>query len=191
MLKYTDTQVTFAEIPDEITLCINISNCPCHCKGCHSSYLAEDIGKVLTYYRIEKLLEQNEGVTAICFMGGDNDPKLINHYAGLIKKSYIEQMEAIYKIYGNRALSGEDSLFDNSATLLKFIPNPIKVGWYSGRQELAKEIDLENFSFIKLGPYQEDRGPLNNPNTNQRFYQVINGKLVDITNKFWKHEIKD
>lgn len=191
MLKYTDTQVTFAEIPDEITLCINISNCPCHCKGCHSSYLAEDIGKVLTYYRIEKLLEQNKGVTAICFMGGDNDPKLINHYAGLIKKSYIEQMEAIYKIYWNRALSGESSLFDNNSTLLKFIPNPIKVGWYSGRQELAKEIDLENFSFIKLGPYQEDRGPLNNPNTNQRFYQVIDGKLVDITNKFWKHEIKD
>lgn len=191
MLKYVDTKVVFSEIPDEITLAINLSNCPCHCPGCHSSYLAEDIGKVLTYYRIEKLLEQNKGVTAICFMGGDNDPKLINHYAGLIKKSYIEQMEAIYKMYGNRALSGEDSLFDNSATLLKFIPNPIKVGWYSGRQKLAKEIDLENFSFIKLGPYQEDRGPLNNPNTNQRFYQVIDGKLVDITNKFWKHEIKD
>ena len=140
MLKYVDTKVVFSEIPDEITLAINLSNCPCHCPGCHSSYLAEDIGKVLTYYRIEKLLEQNKGVTAICFMGGDNDPKLINHYAYLIKKSYIEQMEAIYKIYGNRALSGEDSFFDNSAALLKFIPNPIKVGWYSGRQELAKEI---------------------------------------------------
>ena len=191
MLKYVDTKVVFSEIPDEITLAINLSNCPCHCPGCHSSYLAEDIGKVLTYYRIEKLLEQNKGVTAICFMGGDNDPKLINHYARLIKKSYIEHTEAIYKIYWNRALSGEDFLFDNNATLLKFIPNPIKTAWYSGRQELAKEIDINNFDFIKLGPYQEDRGPLNNPNTNQRFYQVTNGKLVDITNKFWKHEIKD
>ena len=58
-MKYVDTKVVFAEIPDEITLAISISGCPCHCPGCHSSYLAEDIGKVLTYYRIEKLLESH------------------------------------------------------------------------------------------------------------------------------------
>ena len=45
MLKYVDTLVTFSEIPDEITLCINISNCPCKCPGSHSSYLAQDIGE--------------------------------------------------------------------------------------------------------------------------------------------------
>ena len=27
MLKYVDTKVTFAEVPNEISLCINISNC--------------------------------------------------------------------------------------------------------------------------------------------------------------------
>ena len=27
-LKFVDTMVTFSEIPDEITLCFNISNCP-------------------------------------------------------------------------------------------------------------------------------------------------------------------
>ena len=48
MLKYVDTKVTFAEVPDEISLCINISNCPNHCEGCHSPYLAEDIGTELT-----------------------------------------------------------------------------------------------------------------------------------------------
>ena len=45
MLKYVDAKVVFAEVPDEVTLAINISNCPCQCKGCHSSYLAQDIGK--------------------------------------------------------------------------------------------------------------------------------------------------
>ena len=49
MLKYVDTKVTFSEVPDEISLCISISNCPNHCKGCHSPYLAEDIGKPLIY----------------------------------------------------------------------------------------------------------------------------------------------
>ena len=44
MLKYVNTDVVFQEIPDEVTLAINISNCPCHCPGCHSRYLWEDIG---------------------------------------------------------------------------------------------------------------------------------------------------
>ena len=26
-MKYTGAEITFAEVPDEITLCINISNC--------------------------------------------------------------------------------------------------------------------------------------------------------------------
>lgn len=39
MLKFTDTQVTFSEIPDQISLCINLSNCPYHCPACHSKEL--------------------------------------------------------------------------------------------------------------------------------------------------------
>lgn len=68
---------------------------------------------------------------------------------------------------------------------------PLKVAWYSGRQELSKEIDLKNFDAIKLGPYVEELGPLNSKTTNQRFYKVNDGELVDITNKFWKHETEN
>ena len=39
MLKYLDTMVTFSEIPDEVTLCINLTNCPYHCPDCHSKEL--------------------------------------------------------------------------------------------------------------------------------------------------------
>ena len=35
MLKYVNTGIVFQEIPDEVTLAINISGCPCHCPGCH------------------------------------------------------------------------------------------------------------------------------------------------------------
>lgn len=175
MLKYVETAVTFSEIPDEITLCINLSNCPCKCIGCHSSYLAEDIGEILTFCRIKKLLDDNKGVTAICFMGGDSDPGLINHYAKLIKELRIER-----RIHN----------------IVVQTDTPIKVGWYSGRQELAKEIDLDNFDFIKLGPYIEELGPLTSETTNQRFYKVVHmtsGKniMYDITYKFRKHEIED
>lgn len=151
MLKYVNTMVTFSEVPDEISLCIEISNCPCHCIGCHSSYLAEDIGEALTLDKIYKLIENNEGITCICFMGGDSSPKEIDMFARCIKDLY-----------------------------------DIKVAWYSGRQELSKDINLEFFDFVKLGPYIEELGPLNSKTTNQRFYKVVDGKLVDITYKFWK-----
>lgn len=45
--KYLDTQIVFAEIPDEITLAINITNCPFRCPDCHSPELQRNIGKDL------------------------------------------------------------------------------------------------------------------------------------------------
>lgn len=38
-MKYSDAQVVFAEVPDEITLAISISGCPNRCPGCHSQHL--------------------------------------------------------------------------------------------------------------------------------------------------------
>lgn len=192
MLKYVDARVVFAEIPDEITLAINISNCPCHCKGCHSAYLAEDIGEILTFSRLEKLIKQNEGITAVCFMGGDNDPKEINHYAGLIKQLTTE-VKTAHLLKNDISLPKGISIPHGSTiTEVKTVPMELKVGWYSGRQELSKEIELKNFDYIKLGPYIEEKGPLNNPNTNQKFYEVcrinkLPDKFImkDITSKFW------
>lgn len=73
MLKYLNTQVTFAEVPNEITLCINITGCKNGCKNCHSSYLAQDIGKPLNKSSLSELIEGNKGVSCVSFMGGDND----------------------------------------------------------------------------------------------------------------------
>lgn len=158
MIKYLETLVTFAEIPDEITLCINITNCPCNCNGCHSSYLSKDIGEELNNDVLDKLISDNSGISCIAFMGGDSSPKEINNLAKYIKDKY-----------------------------------PISVAWYSGRQELSKDINLDNFDYIKLGPYIKELGPLTSKTTNQRLYQY--GKLFsdytidkcwrDITYKFW------
>ena len=157
MLKYVDTKVVFAEVPDEVTLAINISNCPCQCKGCHSSYLAQDIGEPLDLQHLTNLIDSNKGITCVCIMGGDANPSEVDDIAQDIKEYYPE----------------------------------LKVGWYSGRQELSKDIELGNFDYIKLGPYKEEFGPLNSRTTNQRFYKVSNGELVDITSKFWKHETEN
>jgi len=63
----------------------------------------------------------------------------------------------------------------------------VKVAWYSGRGKLAAQIELPNFDYLKLGPYDETAGALNMRTTNQRFYQVADDlHLEDITHRFWK-----
>ena len=95
-LKYVDTAVTFAEVPDEISLCINISNCPIKCKDCHSKYLWENIGKQLNTKILDSLIKQNEGITCICFMGGDINVKEILIFARYIRKNYSNLKIAWY-----------------------------------------------------------------------------------------------
>lgn len=82
MLKYVNTAVVFQEIPDEVTLSVNISNCPCRCPGCHSRYLWEDEGDPLTVEALEALLRKyGNGITCICLMGGDAEPEYVNYLA--------------------------------------------------------------------------------------------------------------
>ena len=88
MIKYVDTLIGFREIPNEITLCINISNCPNNCPGCHSSWLLKDEGTPLTYIELKSLIKKNKGITCICFMGGDKEPWEIQRLAKLIKEDY-------------------------------------------------------------------------------------------------------
>lgn len=156
-MKYVDTKIVFQEIPGETTLAINISNCPCKCQGCHSSYLADDIGQALNYWSLKQLILKNEGITCVSFMGGDAEPIRIDAFASWVKDNF----------------------------------QGMKTAWYSGRQQLAKEIDLKNFDFIKVGPYIEENGPLTSRTTNQIMYEVVDGyKLKNITHKFWKnHEV--
>lgn len=152
MIKYVDTLVCFSEVPDEITLAINISGCPIRCPNCHSKYLWEDIGEPLNSDSLHNLIENHKGITCVAFMGGDANSNDVNNLAKFIRDKYPK----------------------------------LKIAWYSGRQELSKEIDLKNFDAIKLGGYNESLGPLNYPTTNQRFYKIIEGKMYDYTYLFWK-----
>ena len=47
MLKYVNHDIVFQEFPDEVTLAVNLSRCPCACPGCHSTYLWGDNGEEL------------------------------------------------------------------------------------------------------------------------------------------------
>lgn len=87
-MKYVDTEVVFREVPDEVTLAINISNCPVCCPGCHSSYLAQDIGEPLTKEALQSLIDSNKGISCVSFMGGDAEPEKVKEYALWIKENW-------------------------------------------------------------------------------------------------------
>lgn len=156
-MKYTDILIGFREVPDEISLCINISNCPYKCKNCHSPQLQSDIGKDLNAQELKNIINNNKqnDFTCICLMGGDADILSINDLG-----------KAIHNL-------------------------GYKSCWYSGREYIPEEIDYRNFDYIKYGPYIEEKGPLDNYNTNQRMIKIINyddnvSESEDITYKFYR-----
>lgn len=154
MLRFVNYDIVFQEVPDEITLAINLSNCPNRCKGCHSSYLMENIGEALDANILKILLTKyGEAVTCVCFMGGDASPKEVEGLAAYVRHSTNQR---------------------------------IKTGWYSGKTALPPDCIIEHFDYIKLGPYIEHLGGLNSATTNQRFYRIDNGTMVDITSCFQK-----
>lgn len=88
MLKYYDTSIVMQEIPDEISLAINITNCPHTCKNCHSEYLREDIGTELNFNTMQELLDKNPDITCVLFMGGDSSHLDIFYLANYIHEAY-------------------------------------------------------------------------------------------------------
>ncbi|MBR0539076.1 MAG: anaerobic ribonucleoside-triphosphate reductase activating protein [Bacteroidales bacterium] len=109
MLKYANFDIVFQEVPDEVTLAINISNCPNQCPGCHSKYLWENIGKALDSEELDRLVTQyKSGITCVCFMGGDNEPDKVAELARKVKNEYKGLKAAWY--------SGKNELPENVKT---------------------------------------------------------------------------
>lgn len=77
-LKYIGTSIVMQEIPDEISLAINISGCRHQCEGCHSSYLWEYKGRYLLDDIAELLLRYDGLITCVCIMGGDQNIDELN-----------------------------------------------------------------------------------------------------------------
>lgn len=124
MLKYSDYDIVFQEVPNELTLAVNVSNCPNRCKGCHSTYLWEDVGEPLTEKVLAQLCERySNGLTCVAFMGGDAEPFEVANLAHYVRTE-LHLKTAWY--------SGRDNLPERfPATEFHFI----KVGSY--RSELG------------------------------------------------------
>jgi hypothetical protein len=75
MIKYVPemTSVVIEEIPDRLSLAVDISNCQGNCIGCHTPELRTDIGEELTESVIDILVDDNFGVDCFLFLGEGRD----------------------------------------------------------------------------------------------------------------------
>lgn len=88
MIKYKDYYIVFEEIPDKVTLAVNITNCQNRCVGCHSPELRENIGTELTKEEIDKMIKENDGINCFLFMGEGNDKEALLELAKYVKDNY-------------------------------------------------------------------------------------------------------
>ena len=161
MIKYKpDTvSVVFEEVPDYVTLAIEITNCPGHCEGCHSPWLREDIGEELTPELLDDLIRENRGVNCICFMGEGKDPEALKRLAFSIHlRSDYSYKVALY--------SGREEVEDEYNAYFDFI----KVGPYIPSRKAL------NFKTTNQRLYEIVR-------------EGNKTKRKDITYKFWKNQV--
>ncbi len=117
-LKYLGYSIALQEVPNEISLVINVSGCPHKCEGCHSQYLweykgnyiSEDFNNILNFY--------DGMITCVCFMGGEQNVDELESYLKYVKEYGLKT--CLY--------SGCDSI-EEIATLLPYL-DWIKVGRY-------------------------------------------------------------
>ena len=164
MIKYLDTAVVFEEIPDYVTLAIEITNCPGMCEGCHSPWLREDIGEELTPTVLDELIKENKGINCVCFMGEGKDPETLKHLASLVTMRGEGLKVALYS-GRNEVEKDYDNYFDF-----------IKVGPYIPEKKAL------NFKTTNQRLYEIEReyDPVS--------FECIKTERKDITYKFWKKD---
>ena len=115
MLKCYSYDIVCQEIPDEISMAVNISCCPNRCPGCHSPWLWDNEGEDMTEDMLSALIgKYSAAITCFCFMGGDAEPMEIMRLARWVRSRWPEIRTAWY--------SGKESIpEDFDITCLDYI----------------------------------------------------------------------
>lgn len=80
-MKYLTEQIVFQEVPNELSLAFEITNCPRRCPGCHTPELQGDCGEVLTIQKFDQICEKYASYdgkfmfSCVLFMGGEQHPE--------------------------------------------------------------------------------------------------------------------
>lgn len=89
MLRFTDEQIVFQEVPGEVSLAFTIAGCQLGCKGCHSSYSwRSDLGCLLTpEYFSHRIQRYKDLISCVLFLGGEWQPETLLSLLSLARKA--------------------------------------------------------------------------------------------------------
>ena len=87
MLKHNGYSIVFQEVPDEITIAIELTSCPHRCAECHSPWLRDDIGTPLTPTELMEIVGKYKNATCVCFMGGDAQHGYVAYLADIVHEN--------------------------------------------------------------------------------------------------------
>ncbi len=187
MLKFYNYDVVCQEIPDEVTLAVNITGCPNRCEGCHSPWLWEDGGEVLcdaveTGASSSRVPPCGVGTDDSKAEAADSKTGMDDGKTGMATADGTPDFSGLEKIVEKYAgcitcvcfMGGDNSPeeVELCAKRVRELWSGLRTAWYSGRDELPAGIEARNFDYIKLGPYIRERGGLRSPDTNQKLYRI-------------------
>ena len=162
MIKYVSYAVTFAEVPDEVSLTLAVSNCGGRCAGCHSPELRQDIGRDLEEDLPALIKKYKDQITCVCFLGQGNDIDALN-----------ECIEYVY-YHGLRVCLYTGGAFPAGCNMCYL--TYVKVGHYD-EQLGGLDSPRTNQRMFKIPHLYKPDG------------EVVAGQPQDITYKFWKERV--
>ncbi len=117
---------------------------------------------------------------------GCHSPQLREDIGEELTESALDLLLMRYPCVTCVALMGGDADHEAVYAIARYIHTKgKKVAWYTGDTALPDDFPMAEFDFVKVGPYIEALGGLKSPNTNQRFYHILNNRLIDETYRFW------
>lgn len=168
-----DYGITFAEVPDKCAVFLELGDCKRYCEGCHTPELCEPMTDedCLTMADCVEIVESfiDEGANAVVVLGGTD--------CHSFKRASLR-------------------------CLLRTLSEYAPVCLYSGSDDTKTMLDFALDSgcmYVKAGSYQKHCGGLQQPTTNQRFYELEQQQIIDFkernyscrpmwvdkTEKFW------
>ena len=180
-LSYTTEQITFQEVPNEISLSFLIAGCPLKCKGCHSAdswSVTSEVNKAnetvkskihpinsntrsqLTKEYLENRIKQYQDmISCVLFLGGEWKIRQLIELLQTVKNSKYANPSLKTCLYTGLEL---DEIVD---LIQQEVNEKTDIGW--------KYIFENNLlDYLKTGRWIRELGGLDNKNTNQRFYKV-------------------
>lgn len=162
-LPVVNKGITLTEIPNRISVFFEIGNCTCHCEGCHSPELWD------TNY---------------------TDPNMtLQEIIDYVREQYKLGADAVVFMGG---WNNEDVPRTTLELLLLELSNRYQVGIFVGDDYLGCLPRLP-LRWIKTGRYEKDKGGLDSPTTNQRFYEFnyYSQKWEDKTKEYFQRGDND